>query len=115
MSVTPGPQEAAELLQRIALNLDLCPLGRAGSTFSFPSTPPSCRSRYLYWIYDDPSTPLFAPDKLYLYGGLQTSSVQDLGTPRETHGESFVITRRLPTTLPICPTASKTSFPAHAR
>lgn len=76
---TPGPTQAAELLERIALNLDLCPSGQPGTAYSYTSMPPSCRSRFLYWIYDDPSTTYSAPDRLYLYGGVSTSFVKDSG------------------------------------
>lgn len=52
-----------ELMQRLTRELDLChPISRA-------EHPPPCRTRYAYWTWDDPLTP-FAPDMLYVYGGV---------------------------------------------
>lgn len=51
------------MMQWLTHSLDLC------GSYSWDSTPPSCRSKFLYWVYDDPTTNQ-SPDKIFVYGGI---------------------------------------------
>jgi hypothetical protein len=65
----PTPNEAGELMQWLTRHLDVC------SPLSHASPPPSCRCRFAYWFWDDPATS-YAPDRLYLLGGISGSAAQ---------------------------------------
>ena len=57
-------------MQWLTRSLDLC------GSYSWASIPPSCRSKFLYWVYDDPSTHQ-SPDKIFVYGGIPGDASRD--------------------------------------
>lgn len=64
-------------MEWLTRNLDLC------STAARASTPPSCRSRFNYWLWDNPDT-IRSPDALFVYGGLQGAFPQPDSTSHIT-------------------------------
>ena len=72
--LAPSADEAGQLMEWLTRNLDLC------SSEARISAPPSCRSRYSYWIWDDPST-TYSPDSLFVFGGIPGAPAANDSTP----------------------------------